>query len=115
MSGELLELLGFVGLLASKRIGPPRLRRSRALDWDGALAAYEAVRPEYCRRVVTTVHEWGTLWHLEREERLQRNAVLTAREIDCIYGPTALFPQDEPEPYPQTSLASAAAEVSVPA
>ncbi|MFW5472453.1 FAD-dependent monooxygenase [Knoellia sp. CPCC 206450] len=91
------------------------------VDWEGALTAYEAVRPEHCRRVVTTARDWGKLWHLDGEERLQRNAVLTAREvddyawIDWIYGPTALFPQDEPEPYPQMSLAQAAAQVSAPA
>jgi len=90
------------------------------VDWDGALTAYEAVRPEHCRRVVTTARDWGKLWHLDGEERVQRNAVLTPRQvddyawIDWIYGLTALFPQDEPEIYPQTTLAEAAAGVSVP-
>jgi salicylate hydroxylase len=35
------------------------------VDWRGALAAYEAVRPEHCRRVVLTARVWGELWHLD--------------------------------------------------
>ena len=39
------------------------------VDWDAALAAYEAVRPEHCRRVLTTARAWGELWHLDGEQR----------------------------------------------
>ena len=42
-------------------------------DWDRrALAAYQAVRPEHCRRVVTASRDWGTLWHLDGEKRERR-------------------------------------------
>ncbi len=34
------------------------------IDWDAALAAYNAVRPEHCRRILTTGQEWGEPWHL---------------------------------------------------
>lgn len=73
-----------------------------AVDWAGALAAYEAVRPEHCRRVLTTARAWGDLWHLDGEARLKRNVLLRARDvhdysfIDWIYGPTALTPDEEP-------------------
>ncbi len=30
-----------------------------------ALAAYQAVRPEHCRRVLETSRAWGALWHLD--------------------------------------------------
>ena len=79
-------------------------------DWDAALAAYDAVRPEHCRRVVTTARTWGELWHLDGQKRLQRNAFLRARDVhdytytDWIYGPTALVPEQEPEPYPVVPL-----------
>ncbi|PZG23143.1 FAD-dependent oxidoreductase [Nonomuraea aridisoli] len=72
------------------------------IDWQGALAAYEAVRPEHCRRVVTTARAWGELWHLDGVARLQRNALLRARDTydysftEWIYGPTALTPEEEP-------------------
>ncbi|NRI68640.1 FAD-dependent oxidoreductase [Rhodococcus sp. MS16] len=84
------------------------------IDWDAALAAYEAVRPEHCRRVLTTARVWGELWHLDGEERQQRNLLLRARGTqdytytDWIYGPTALVPEDEPPLYPIVPLASAA-------
>jgi len=48
---------------------------------DAALAAYEAVRPEHCRRVLTTSRAWGDLWHLDGVKREQRNAILRARDI----------------------------------
>ncbi|WP_433490001.1 FAD-dependent oxidoreductase [Nocardia grenadensis] len=79
------------------------------VDWAGALAAYEAVRPEHCRRVVLTARAWGELWHLDGIRRAQRNVLLRERAVgdysftDWIYGPTALFPADEPpmfEPIP---------------
>lgn len=85
------------------------------VDWDAALAAYEAVRPEHCRRVVTAARAWGELWHLEGLAREKRNAVLRAREVhdytytDWVYGPTALAPEDEPAMYPLVPLDRAAA------
>ena len=72
-------------------------------DWDGALAAYQAVRPEHCRRVVTTSRAWGGLWHLDGEKRARRNEILRARDprdysfVDWLYGRTALTPAEEPE------------------
>nr|WP_300047113.1 FAD-dependent monooxygenase [uncultured Nocardioides sp.] len=86
------------------------------VDWDAALADYQAVRPEHCRRVVTTARSWGELWHLDGVEREQRNALLRSREvhdysfIDWIYGPTALFPHEEPAMFEPIPLASAVAE-----
>ncbi|WP_020106624.1 FAD-dependent oxidoreductase [Nocardia sp. 348MFTsu5.1] len=88
------------------------------INWDAALTAYEAVRPEHCRRVLTTAREWGELWHLEGVAREQRNVLLRARDThdysytDWIYGPTALFPGDEPPMYPIVSLHSAAETAS---
>jgi 3-hydroxybenzoate 6-monooxygenase len=72
-------------------------------DWDGALAAYEAVRPEHCRRVVTTSRDWGILWHLDGEKRARRNEILRARDprdysfVDWLYRITAVTPAEEPE------------------
>jgi 3-hydroxybenzoate 6-monooxygenase len=71
-------------------------------DIDRALAAYQAVRPEHCRRVVTASRDWGTLWHLDGEKRERRNAILRARDprdysfVDWLYGITALIPAEEP-------------------
>jgi salicylate hydroxylase len=84
------------------------------VDWDAALAAYNAVRPEHCRRVLTTARAWGELWHLEGTARLQRNVLLRARDVrdytftDWIYGPTALTPDQEPSMYPTIPLDSVA-------
>lgn len=83
-----------------------------AVDWSAALTAYEAVRPSHCRRVVLTARAWGDLWHLGGRQRQQRNVLLRARDIydytytDWIYGPTALYPADEPDMYPIEPLAS---------
>jgi 3-hydroxybenzoate 6-monooxygenase len=72
------------------------------LDWDAALAAYDAVRPEHCRRVLTTARAWGELWHLTGAEREARNRILRQRDVhdygfvDWLYGPTALTPEQEP-------------------
>ncbi|MGX1541244.1 FAD-dependent monooxygenase [Streptomyces adustus] len=83
-------------------------------DWDAALAAYEAVRPEHCRRVVTTSRAWGELWHLDGVPREQRNALLRARAtadysfVDWLYGPTALTPDQEPPMFEPIPLSSAA-------
>lgn len=79
------------------------------LDWDTALAAYDAVRPEHTKRVLGTARQWGEFWHLRGAERDWRNAVLRDREVtdysfvDWLYGPTALVPDEEPamfEPIP---------------
>ncbi|MFG1948559.1 FAD-dependent oxidoreductase [Nonomuraea sp. NPDC048826] len=83
-----------------------------SIDWQGALAAYEAVRPEHCRRVLDTARAWGELWHLDGVARLQRNALLRARDtydysfIDWIYGPTALTPEEEPPMFTPVPLDS---------
>ena len=69
---------------------------------DEALAAYQAVRPEHCRRVVLTSRAWGKLWHLDGEKRERRNDILRAREttdytfVDWLYSITALTPEQEP-------------------
>ncbi|WP_409180448.1 FAD-dependent monooxygenase [Amycolatopsis sp. VS8301801F10] len=82
-------------------------------DWDGALAAYQAVRTEHCRRVVLTARAWGNLWHLDSVEREQRNSLLRARAsddysfTDWLYGPTALFPEDEPAMFEPIPLSTA--------
>jgi 3-hydroxybenzoate 6-monooxygenase len=82
------------------------------VGWAAALAAYEAVRPEHCRRVVLTARAWGDLWHLDGERRLRRNTILRARDprdytfTDWIYGPTALVPGEEPPMYPVIPLSS---------
>jgi 2-polyprenyl-6-methoxyphenol hydroxylase-like FAD-dependent oxidoreductase len=72
-------------------------------DWDAALAAYQAVRAEHCRRVVLASRDWGRLWHLDGDRRLRRNAVLRARDtydygfVDWLYERTAVTPDQEPE------------------
>ena len=85
---------------------------ARTGDWDSALAAYQAVRAEHCRRVVLTARKWGDLWHLDGAKRLRRNAILRARDTRdysftvWIYGPTALTPDQEPPLYPDIPLDS---------
>ncbi|WP_179258093.1 FAD-dependent oxidoreductase [Enemella evansiae] len=77
-------------------------RTDGSVDWPTTLAAYQAVRAEHCRRVVSTSRKWGQLWHLDGQERELRNEILRARDTydysmtDWLYGPTALFPDDEP-------------------
>ena len=91
-----------------------RTAEGSGVDWDAALAAYNAVRPEHCRRVVLTARAWGELWHLDGLAREQRNAMLRDRDThdysftDWIYGPTALVPEDEPELYRTIPLNDAA-------
>ncbi|MFC5214117.1 FAD-dependent oxidoreductase [Streptomyces coerulescens] len=88
-------------------------------DWDGALAAYEAVRVEHCRRVQTTARAWGELWHLDGSARLRRNAVMRARDTydysftDWVYSPTALTPDEEPAMFTPIPLSSAAVQEPV--
>ncbi|OXR41511.1 3-hydroxybenzoate 6-hydroxylase [Nocardia cerradoensis] len=83
------------------------------VDWEGALAAYQAVRPEHCRRVVLTARAWGELRHLDGRRREQRNILLRARETgdysftDWIYGPTALVPEEEPAMFTPIPLTAA--------
>jgi salicylate hydroxylase len=89
-----------------------QLSAGRSLDWDAALAAYQAVRSEHCRRVLTTAREWGELWHLRGLARTRRNVLLRARDtydysfVDWIYGPTALFPEDLAEMFTPVPLDS---------
>ncbi len=89
---------------------------SLGADWDAALAGYQAVRVEHCRRVVLTARMWGELWHLDGTRRRQRNAILRARDTydysftDWIYGPTALTPDQEPALYRAIPLDSIEAE-----
>jgi 3-hydroxybenzoate 6-monooxygenase len=86
-----------------------------AVDWDAALAAYEAVRAEHCRRVLLTSRSWGDLWHLDGPRRLQRNAILRARDtydysfVDWLYERTALTVDQEPEMFQPIPLDSAGA------
>ncbi|WP_328396223.1 FAD-dependent oxidoreductase [Nocardia sp. NBC_00416] len=83
------------------------------VDWAGALAAYERVRPQHCRRVVLTARAWGELWHLDGVRREQRNVLLREREVDdysftdWVYGPTALLPEDEPAMFAPIPLTTA--------
>jgi 3-hydroxybenzoate 6-monooxygenase len=71
-------------------------------DADAALAAYQAVRPEHCRRVLTTSRAWGKLWHLDGDQRDRRNQILRARDphdysfTDWLYSTTALTTAQEP-------------------
>jgi 3-hydroxybenzoate 6-monooxygenase len=79
-------------------------------DIDRALAAYQAVRPEHCRRVVTTSRAWGILWHLDGAKRERRNEILRARDprdyrfVDWLYSITALTPEEEPPMFPVIPL-----------
>ncbi|WP_371572953.1 FAD-dependent oxidoreductase [Streptomyces sp. NBC_01314] len=103
------------GWVLGEHVGAQHAKRSEdgsGVDWEVTLAAYEAVRPEHCRRVVLTARAWGELWHHVGVEREQRNAVMRARDtydysfMDWIYGPTALTPDQEPEMYPSIPLGS---------
>ena len=77
------------------------------------------MRPEHCRRVLSTSRAWGQLWHLDGVAREQRNALLRARDthdysfVDWLYGPTALEPGQEPEMFAPIALASADQLVTV--
>ncbi|MFI6520437.1 FAD-dependent monooxygenase [Spirillospora sp. NPDC050679] len=84
-----------------------------AVDWPAILAAYQAVRPEHCRRVLTTSRAWGELWHLDGPARERRNVLLRDRDtydysfVDWLYGPTALLPSQEPPMFTPVPLTSA--------
>ena len=56
-------------------------------SWDAALAAYGAVRPEHCRRVLTTARAWGEFWHHDGEKRQWRNRVTlrALRELHKVH------------------------------
>ncbi|MER7705991.1 FAD-dependent monooxygenase [Kitasatospora sp. NPDC097605] len=104
------------GWVLGEHIAAQRARRSgngSGVDWGTVLAAYEAVRPEHCRRVVDTARSWGELWHLDGVRRVQRNALLRARDtydysfVDWIYGPTALNPEEEAEMFRPLPLETA--------
>lgn len=92
--------------------GAQRTSDGSGVDWAAALAAYDAVRPEHCRRVLTTGRAWGELWHLDGIKREQRNVLLRARDTydysftEWIYGPTALTPDQEPPLYTAIPLDS---------
>jgi salicylate hydroxylase len=81
-------------------------------DPDRALAAYQAVRPEHCRRVLTTSRAWGKLWHLDGDKRERRNQILRARDVrdysftDWLYSTTALTPDQEPAMFKPIPLAT---------
>ena len=103
------------GWVLAEHVGAQHAERSKdgsGVDWQRALAAYAAVRPEHCRRVVLTARLWGELWHHTGIKREQRNALLRARNtydysfMDWIYGPTALTPDEEPEVYTPIPLDS---------
>jgi len=80
-----------------------RVNHGVKVNWDQVLAAYNAVRPAHCRRVLTTSRAWGRLWHLDGAARVRRNALLRARDtydysfIDWLYATTALTPDAESE------------------
>ncbi len=103
------------GWVLAEHVGAQQAARaqgSSGVDWEKALTAYNAVRPEHCRRVLTTGRAWGELWHLDGVKRLQRNALLKARDTydysftEWIYGPTALTPEQEPPMYETIPLES---------
>jgi salicylate hydroxylase len=103
------------GWVLAEHVGaqrPVRRDTGSGVDWDAALAAYDAVRPEHCARVVTTARSWGALWHLDGVPRLQRNVLLRGRDTydytytEWIFGPTALTPDQEPDLYPTRPLDS---------
>ena len=60
------------------------VRRNRgedgSVDWPTVLQAYNAVRPEHCRRVLSTGRVWGELWHHTGEKCDLRNVILKSRE-----------------------------------
>ncbi|NUS03153.1 MAG: NAD(P)-binding protein [Nonomuraea sp.] len=89
-------------VLSEHVAGRRRAGTAAGVDWDAALAAYNAVRVEHCGRVQTTARAWGDLWHHDGEKREWRNAVLRARDVhdysyvDWLFGPTALTPAQLP-------------------
>jgi salicylate hydroxylase len=104
------------GWVLARHVSRLRTATADGAGWDAALAAYQAVRAEHCRRVVLTARTWGQLWHLDGTRRQQRNAILRARDTydysftDWIYAPTALTPDQEPALYRAIPLNSIQAE-----
>jgi salicylate hydroxylase len=103
------------GWVLAEHVGEQAAVRTEAgsgIDWDAALAAYDAVRPEHCRRVLSTGRAWGELWHLDGVKRKQRNVLLRCRDTydysftEWIYSPTALTPEQEPPIYTTVPLDS---------
>ncbi len=104
------------GWVLAEHVGAQHAQRTAdggtGVDWGSALAAYNAVRPEHCRRVLSTGRVWGELWHVDGVKRHQRNVILRGRDTydytytDWIYGPTALTPDEEPPLYPIIPLDS---------
>jgi 2-polyprenyl-6-methoxyphenol hydroxylase-like FAD-dependent oxidoreductase len=82
------------------------------IDWTGVLSAYESVRTQHTQRVTSSSRAWGELWHLDGLDRERRNVLLRARHthdysfIDWLYGPTALFVNDEPPMFETVPLSS---------
>ncbi|WTX00894.1 FAD-dependent monooxygenase (plasmid) [Streptomycetaceae bacterium NBC_01309] len=101
------------GWVLGEHVARTRTGDVGTIDWHAALAAYEAVRPEHCRRVITTSRAWGELWHLDGVARERRNTILRARDtydysfVDWLYSPTALLPRDEPPMFAPIPLDSA--------
>ncbi|NDZ80206.1 NAD(P)-binding protein [Streptomyces sp. SID10853] len=100
------------GWVLARHVARQSSTGAAALDWDAVLASYEAVRVEHCRRVQSTARAWGDLWHLDGGKRLQRNAIMRARDAhdygftDWVYGPTALLPDEEPAMFTPIPLSS---------
>jgi salicylate hydroxylase len=100
------------GWVLAKHVGRNR-NADGDVDWNSALNAYNAVRTQHTARVLATSREWGILWHHVGVKRQQRNAILRSRDtydysfVDWLYGPTALFPEDEPPMFTPIPLSSA--------
>jgi 3-hydroxybenzoate 6-monooxygenase len=105
--------------LAAHQAGVAGVAGVAGRDIDAALAAYQAVRAEHCRRVVLTSRAWGQLWHLDGEKRARRNEILRARDthdytfVDWLYSITALTPPEEPEMFQPIPLRDAQSTASV--
>ncbi|KAI9011588.1 hypothetical protein DFJ74DRAFT_645576 [Hyaloraphidium curvatum] len=105
--------------------GGPKGSASRGtatgIPWERVLQAYNAVRPEHCRRVLTTAWIWGDLWHLEGEAREWRNRVFEERDthsydyVDWLYGPTALYPEHENKMFDPKAYENQSSKKSPPA
>ena len=93
---------GRIELLGDAAHPPPQYIAQGAIVAieDGRVLAEHVARP--------TGHspgiDWAALWHLDGDNREQRNAILRARDtydysfVDLIFGPTALTPDQEPDP-----------------
>ncbi len=69
-----------------------RYRTSGGVDWDAALADYQAVRTTHTARVQRTARDWGEFWHVDGFSARFRNQLLRDRDpfdyrhIDWLYG-----------------------------